>query len=187
MGVSSNKAQSAIRHLLEHLGEDADREGLRNTPARVVKAYREMTAGCAMDPAVILGTTFDESSDQLILVRSIDFYSTCEHHLLPFYGVAHVAYLPKDRVVGLSKIPRLVECFALRLQIQERLTGQIADALMAHLDCRAVGVVIRAKHLCMACRGVRKDGADMVTSAVRGLMLTNPQLKQEFLSLLREV
>ncbi len=180
-------AVSAVRDLLRYLGEDPRRDGLLETPARVVKALREMTAGYKMDPAQILSKTFAESSDQLILVRDIDFYSTCEHHLLPFYGTAHVAYLPGERVVGLSKIPRLVECFALRLQIQERLTAQIADALHEILGCRGVGVVIRAKHLCMACRGVRKDKASMVTSAMRGLMLTEASLKAEFLNLCREL
>ncbi|MBD8061757.1 GTP cyclohydrolase I FolE [Oceanitalea stevensii] len=164
--------RAAVRDLLVAVGEDPDREGLRDTPARVARALQEIFAGMRTDPAEVLATTFDLGHEEMILVRDIEVYSTCEHHLLPFHGVAHVGYIPghQGRVTGLSKIARLVETFARRPQVQERLTSQIADALVTHLDPQGVIVVIECEHLCMSMRGVRKPGARTITSAVRGQM-----------------
>lgn len=172
----------AVRRLLQHIGENPERDGLLDTPKRVVKALAEMTAGYSLDPADVLGTTFDVGSDELVLVTGVQFTSLCEHHLLPFVGTASVGYLPGERVVGLSKLARLVDLYAHRLQVQERLTTQIADAIMTHLDAQAAGVVIRAHHSCMSCRGVRKH-SDMVTSAMLGKLRTDPAMRAEFLTL----
>jgi GTP cyclohydrolase IA len=179
------EAEEAVATLLRYMGEQPERDGLRDTPARVVKAWREMTAGYAEDPAEILSRTFDESSDELVILRGISFYSTCEHHLLPFYGQAVVGYLP-GKVVGISKLARLVECFAKRLQVQERMTRQIADAVETHLEARGVGVVLRAHHLCMGCRGVRQEETEMVTSAMLGTLRTDATSRAEFLKLCRQ-
>ena len=179
------EAEEAVATLLRFIGEEPERDGLRDTPARVVKAWREMTAGYAEDPAEILARTFDESSDELVILRGISFYSTCEHHLLPFYGQAVVGYLP-GKVVGISKLARLVECFAKRLQVQERMTRQIADAVEQHLEARGVGVVLRAHHLCMGCRGVRQEETEMVTSAMLGTLRTDATSRAEFLRLCRQ-
>jgi len=173
--------EGAVVTLLRWIGEDPDRDGLRDTPARVAKAWREMTSGYDDDPAAILSRTFDESSDEMIVLRGIDFHSTCEHHLLPFHGTAMVGYLP-GKVVGISKLARLVECFARRLQIQERMTRQIAEAVETHLDARGVGVIVRAHHLCMGCRGVRQPEAEMVTSAMLGTLRSDAKSRAEFLS-----
>ncbi len=164
------RAEAAIRELLIAVGEDPERHSLEETPARVARAYREMFAGLYTDPDTVLNTTFDEQHDELVLVKQIPMYSTCEHHLVAFHGVAHVGYIPgvDGRVTGLSKIARLVDLYAKRPQVQERLTAQVADALMRKLDPRGVIVVIEAEHLCMSMRGVRKPGASTVTSAVRG-------------------
>ena len=178
-------AEEAVATLLRFIGEEPERDGLRDTPARVVKAWREMTAGYAEDPAEILSRTFDESSDELVILRGISFYSTCEHHLLPFYGQAVVGYLP-GKVVGISKLARLVECFAKRLQVQERMTRQIADAVETHLEARGVGVVLRAHHLCMGCRGVRQEETEMVTSSMLGTLRTDATSRAEFLRLCRQ-
>ncbi len=175
-------AETAVSTLLRFIGEDPDRDGLRDTPARVVKAWREMTSGYGEDPAEILSRTFDESSDEMILLRGISFYSTCEHHLLPFYGEAVIGYLP-GRVVGISKLARLVNCFAKRLQIQERMTRQIAEAIETHLEARGVGVVLRAHHLCMGCRGVRQETTQMVTSSMLGTLRSDATTRAEFLRL----
>ena len=175
-------AEDAVVTLLRFIGENPDREGLADTPSRVVRAWREMTAGYREDPAEILSRTFDESSDELIILRGISFYSTCEHHLLPFYGEACVGYLP-GKVVGISKLARLVNCFAQRLQVQERMTRQIADAIEEHLDARGVGVVLRAHHLCMGCRGVRQQETDMVTSSMLGTLRSDATSRSEFLRL----
>ena len=175
-------AEDAVATILRFIGEDPSRDGLADTPSRVVRAWREMTAGYREDPAEILSRTFDESSDELILLRGISFYSTCEHHLLPFYGEACVGYLPGN-VVGISKLARLVNCFAHRLQVQERMTRQIADAIETYLGARGVGVVIRAHHLCMGCRGVRQQDTDMVTSAMLGTLRTDATSRSEFLRL----
>jgi len=175
-------AEEAVASILRFIGEDPDREGLVDTPSRVVRAWREMTAGYREDPGEILSRTFDETSDELILLRGISFYSTCEHHLLPFYGEACVGYLP-GKVVGISKLARLVNCFAHRLQVQERMTRQVADAIEKHLDARGVGVVIRAHHLCMGCRGVRQQDTDMVTSSMLGTLRSDATSRSEFLQL----
>ena len=175
-------AEKAVVTLLRFVGEDPGRDGLVDTPARVIKAWREMTAGYDEDPAEILSRTFDESSDELIILRGVSFYSTCEHHLLPFYGDASVGYLP-GKVVGISKLARLVNCFAQRLQIQERMTSQIAGAIEEHLGARGVGVILRAHHLCMGCRGVRQQDTDMVTSAMLGTLRSDATSRSEFLRL----
>lgn len=168
--------------LLRLVGEDPARDGLIDTPERVLKALREMTAGYSEDPAEILSTTFDEASDELIVLRGIEFYSICEHHLLPFYGTASIGYLPGE-VVGISKLARLVNCYSRRLQIQERLTRQIADAIERYLQARGAAVVIRAHHLCMGCRGVKLPSTELITSAMRGTLRDDPVTRAEFLRL----
>ncbi|MEB3327685.1 MAG: GTP cyclohydrolase I FolE [Candidatus Sericytochromatia bacterium] len=184
--VSEEAAAQALRTLLAYVGEDPDREGLRDTPDRVLRAYGEQFAGYKQDPAEILATTFAEVEgyEEMVLLKDIPFHSTCEHHLQPFEGKAHVAYLPGDRVVGLSKLARLVDCFARRAQIQERLTRQVVAALMEHLAPRGAAVMVEAAHGCMRCRGVRKDGAQMVTSAYEG-DLAAPEARREFLQLVK--
>ena len=181
------RAAAAVRELLLACGENPDRPGLRDTPDRVARAYREMFAGLYSDPDDVLSTTFDEGHDELVLVKDIPMYSTCEHHLVPFHGAAHVGYIPgsNGRVTGLSKLARVVDLYAKRPQVQERLTGQVADALMRKLDPRGVIVVIEAEHLCMAMRGIRKPGATTTTSAVRGQFKTNAPSRAEALSLIR--
>jgi GTP cyclohydrolase I len=180
------RAEAAVRELLHAIGEDPDRDGLRETPARVARAYREMFAGLYTDPDSVLNTMFDEDHDELVLVKEIPLYSTCEHHLVSFHGVAHVGYIPGNdgRVTGLSKIARLVDLYSKRPQVQERLTSQIADALVKKLNPRGVIVVVEAEHLCMAMRGVRKPGAITTTSAVRGLFKTNAASRAEALDLI---
>ena len=180
------RAEAAIRELLCAIGEDPDRIGLQDTPARVARAYREMFAGLYTDPDSVLNTMFDEEHDELVIVKEIPLYSTCEHHLVSFHGVAHVGYIPGEdgRVTGLSKIARLVDLYAKRPQVQERLTSQIADALVKKLEPRGVIVVIEAEHLCMAMRGVRKPGAVTTTSAVRRLFKTNAASRAEALDLI---
>lgn len=166
----SSDVEDSVVRLLQFIGEDPTREGLKETPRRVVKAWREMTEGYALDPHKVLGTDFDaDGYDEMIVCRDIEFVSTCEHHLLPFVGVAHIGYIPGTRVVGLSKMARLVDCFARRLQIQEKLTRQVADAMEQVLKPRGVGVVLSAKHSCMACRGVRKQSSSMTTTALTGM------------------
>lgn len=166
------RVEAAVRELLIAVGEDPDREGLLETPERVARAYAETFAGLRMDPADVLSTTFDIGHEEMVLVKDIEVYSTCEHHLVPFHGVAHVGYIPsvEGRVAGLSKLARLVDVFARRPQVQERLTSQIADALVEFLDPAGAIVVIECEHLCMSMRGVRKPGSRTVTSAVRGQM-----------------
>jgi GTP cyclohydrolase IA len=178
--------EAAIFDLLVAIGEDPHRDGLRDTPARVARAYRETFAGLYSDPDDVLTTMFDEQHGELVLVKQISMYSTCEHHLVSFHGVAHVGYLPGDdgRVTGLSKIARLVDLYARRPQVQERLTGQIADAFMSKLNPRGVIVVIEAEHLCMSMHGVRKPGASTTTSAVRGQFKTDAASRAEALHLL---
>ncbi len=177
--------RAAVRDLLVAVGEDPDREGLRDTPERVARAYAEMFAGMHVDPAEILTATFDLGHEEMILVRDIEVYSTCEHHLVPFHGVAHVGYIPgpSGRVTGLSKLARLVEAYARRPQVQERLTSQIADALVEGLSPGGVIVVVECEHLCMSMRGVRKPGARTITSAVRGQM-RNAATRAEAMSLI---
>jgi GTP cyclohydrolase I len=184
-GVDHVRAAAAVRELLIAVGEDPDRPGLRDTPARVARAYAETFAGLGQDPGDVLSTTFDEDHDELVLVKDIPMYSTCEHHLVPFHGVAHIGYIPgvDGRVTGLSKLARLVEVYARRPQVQERMTSQIADALEHGLKPRGVLVVIEAEHLCMAMRGVRKPGSRTMTSAVRGILRDNAATRSEALSL----
>ncbi|MFC5286799.1 GTP cyclohydrolase I FolE [Actinokineospora guangxiensis] len=180
------RAEQAVRELLLACGEDPDRDGLRETPARVARAYAELFAGLYTDPERVLDKTFDESHDELVLVTDIPMYSTCEHHLVPFHGVAHVGYIPNERgqVTGLSKLARLVDLYARRPQVQERLTSQVADALMRKLTPRGAIVVIEAEHLCMAMRGIRKPGARTTTSALRGLLKTAPSSRAEAIELI---
>jgi len=173
----------AVRRILEEIGEDPDREGLQRTPERVHRMYLELTAGYHVDPArLINGAVFDVDYSEMVVVRDIPFYSLCEHHLLPFFGSAAVAYIPDGRVIGLSKIPRIVEMYARRLQVQERMTQQIADFLMERLVPKGVGVVVEASHLCASMRGVRKPGTVMTTSAVLGIFRRNDKTRAEFFS-----
>ncbi|MGB0972196.1 MAG: GTP cyclohydrolase I FolE [Mycobacterium sp.] len=185
-GFDDARAEAAVRELLIAVGEDPNRQGLIETPARVARAYREMFAGLHTDPDEVLGTTFDEQHDEMVLVKDIPVYSTCEHHLVAFHGVAHVGYIPgvDGRVTGLSKLARVVDLYAKRPQVQERLTTQIADALMRKLDPRGTIAVIEAEHLCMAMRGIRKPGAITTTSAVRGQFKTDKASRAEALELI---
>lgn len=180
------RAEKAVRELLLACGEDPDREGLQETPARVARAYLEMFGGLYTDPDEVLGKTFDECHDELVLVTDIPMYSTCEHHLVPFHGVAHVGYIPNEqgKVTGLSKLARLVDLYAKRPQVQERLTTQVADAIEKRLEPRGVIVVVEAEHLCMAMRGIRKPGARTTTSAVRGLFRSSSTSRSEALALI---
>lgn len=180
------RAERAIRELLLACGENPDREGLQDTPARVARAYLEMFGGLYTDPDTVLDKTFDESHDELVLVTDIPTYSTCEHHLVPFHGVSHVGYIPNEqgKVTGLSKLARLVDLYSKRPQVQERLTTQIADALVRKLEPRGVIVVVEAEHLCMAMRGIRKPGARTTTSAVRGMLRSSATSRQEALALI---
>lgn len=181
------RAEAAVRELLIAVGEDPDREGLRDTPGRVARAYEETFAGLHVDPAEVLGRTFNEEHRELVLVRDIPIYSTCEHHLVPFHGVAHIGYIPGESgtVTGLSKLARLVDLFAKRPQVQERLTSQVADALRDKLQPTGVIVVIECEHLCMAMRGIRKPGAITTTSAVRGSFRANASTRAEAMRLIR--
>ena len=183
---NQQRAEAAIRELLYAIGEDPDRDGLLDTPARVARSYREMFAGLYTDPDSVLNTMFDEDHDEMVIVKEIPIYSICEHHLVSFHGVAHVGYIPGNdgRVTGLSKIARLVDLYAKRPQLQERLTSQIADALVNKLDPSGVIVVVEAEHLCMAMRGVRKPGAVTTTSAVRGQFKTSAASRSEALDLI---
>lgn len=180
------RAEAAVRELLIAVGEDPDRAGLADTPARVARAYREMFGGLYTDPDAVLNTTFDEGHQELVLVRDIPMFSTCEHHLVSFHGVAHVGYIPgtSGKVTGLSKLARVVDLYAKRPQVQERLTSQVADAVMRKLDPRGAIVVIEAEHLCMAMRGIRKPGASTTTSAVRGLLQSSAASRSEALDLI---
>ncbi len=176
--------QRAVVKLLQSIGEDPGREGLRNTPERVDRMYDELFDGYGKEPEEVLGTTFDaDRHDELVIVRNIDFYSHCEHHMVPFFGKAHIGYVPDGTVVGLSKLVRLVEMYAHRLQLQERLTTQVADAITHCLHPKGCMVVLEAEHMCMKMRGVKNPCADTVTSAVRGVFVNNPSAKSEFLSL----
>lgn len=183
--VDQPRIERAVREILAAIGEDPDRDGLVETPKRVAKAYAEFFAGLHQDPADILSTTFEIDHEELVLVKDIPFYSTCEHHLVPFHGSAHIGYIPsaEGRVTGLSKLARLVEVFARRPQVQERLTTQIVEALMTHLQPKGAIVVIECEHMCMSMRGVRKPGAKTVTSAVRG-QVRDPATRAEAMSLI---
>ena len=182
--VDFDTIERAVHEILQAVGEDPAREGLRDTPKRVAKMYGELFAGMSEDPAEHLQVGFTERYDEMVVLRDIPFYSVCEHHLLPFMGKAHVAYLPRGKVVGVSKLARVVEDFARRPQVQERLTSQIADLLMDKLDARGVAVIIEAEHTCMTIRGIRKPGSRMVTSAMRGLCKSNPATRSEAITLL---
>jgi GTP cyclohydrolase IA len=184
--VDQPRIERAIREILAAIGEDPQRDGLRDTPARVARAYVEQFAGLGQRPESVLTTVFDADHDEMVLVRDIEVYSTCEHHLIPFFGTAHVGYIPNARgqITGLSKLARLVDLYARRPQVQERMTSQIADALMNVLDPTGVIVVIEAEHLCMAMRGVRKPGAKTVTSAVRGIFRDSTVTRAEAMSLI---
>jgi GTP cyclohydrolase IA len=185
-GVDLDRAEAAVRELLVAIGEDPDRDGLKATPRRVALAYAETMAGLFAHPDDVLQTTFDENHDELVLVKDIPLYSTCEHHLVPWHGSAAVGYIPgpDGRITGLSKLARLVDLYARRPQVQERLTSQVADAVMKRLQPHGVIVVVQAEHLCMAMRGVRKPGTTTMTSAVRGIMQTDPRTRAEALSLI---
>ncbi|MFA7297467.1 MAG: GTP cyclohydrolase I FolE [Dehalococcoidia bacterium] len=183
--VDQAEVQRLVRQLLIAIGEDPDRDGLLETPARIARMYDEVFAGLDEDPVAILSTSFEEAFDEMVILREIPFYSMCEHHFMPFHGEAHVGYLPSGKIVGLSKIARAVETFARRPQVQERLTGQIADCIEQVLGAKGVGVVIEAEHTCMTMRGVRKPGAKMVTSAMRGRFNSDVNTRQEFLGLIR--
>jgi len=178
---SQGPVGSAVRRILQEIGEDPDREGLRGTPDRVHRMYAELTAGYHVDPErLVNGAIFDIDHSEMVVVREIPFHSLCEHHLLPFFGTAAVAYIPEGRVIGLSKIPRIVEMYARRLQVQERLTQQVADFLMERLAPKGVAVVLEASHLCAVMRGVRKPGTIMTTSAVLGIFRANDKTRAEF-------
>jgi GTP cyclohydrolase IA len=180
------RAEAAVRELLFAIGEDPDREGLLETPGRVARAYEELTAGLRRTPDEVLTTTFDLGHDEMVMVRDIELWSMCEHHLVPFTGVAHVGYIPapSGKITGLSKLARLVDLYAKRPQVQERLTTQVADALMERLEARGAIVVIEAEHLCMTMRGVKKAGARTITSAVRGAFRTNATTRAEAMALI---
>ena len=186
LAAETNPAiEAAVTTILREIGEDPDREGLQRTPIRVAKMYAELTAGYHVDPqALVNGAIFNVDYDEMVIVRDIHFYSMCEHHTLPFFGHAHVAYMPRGKVIGLSKIPRIVEMFARRLQVQERLTVEIADFLDATLQPRGVAVVAQAVHLCSVMRGVRKENASMITSAMRGVFRNSSKTRAEFLELI---
>jgi len=181
---SRQKIQDAVRTIIEAIGEDPQREGLAGTPERVSRMYDELFSGLRKDPSRHLDVVFEEKHDEMVVLRDIPFYSMCEHHLLPFMGKVHVAYLPDGKVAGISKLARVVDDFAMRPQVQERLTGQIADLLMEHLDAKGAAVVIEADHTCMTIRGVRKAGSEMVTSAMRGRFRTNLATRNEAIELL---
>jgi GTP cyclohydrolase I len=184
--VDLARAEAAVRELLVAVGEDPNRDGLRKTPGRVARAYAEVFAGLHVDPDEVLETSFDEHHDELVLVKDIALYSICEHHLVPWHGSAAVGYVPGEdgRITGLSKLARVVDLYARRPQVQERLTAQVAEAVMRRLEPQGVIVVVQAEHLCMAMRGVRKPGALTVTSAVRGIFKSDPRSRAEALSLI---
>jgi GTP cyclohydrolase IA len=185
-GIDLPRVERAVRELLIAIGEDPDRDGLRDTPARVARSYLEQYAGLQQRPEDVLTTVFDADHDEMVLVRDIEVYSTCEHHLVPFFGYAHIGYIPneKGQITGLSKLARLIDIYARRPQVQERMTSQVADALMDTLEPRGVIVVVEAEHLCMTMRGVRKPGAKTLTSAVRGIFRDSDRTRAEAMSLL---
>ena len=182
--IDEKKIEKAVREILSAVGEDIGRDGLKNTPGRVARMYGELLAGMREDPKKHLVSVFNENYDEIVLLRDIPFYSVCEHHLMPFIGSAHVAYLPAGRILGVSKLARIVDCFARRLQTQERLTYQIADFLMNNLKPLGVAVVMEASHSCMTIRGIKKPGSKMVTSNVRGIFRKDPRSRNEIMSLI---
>lgn len=183
--VDKERIKRAVREIITAVGENPDRDGLTETPRRIADMYEEIFAGLRTDPYKFLNVTFNEAYSEMVVLKDIPFYSMCEHHFAPFHGVAHVAYIPSGRVVGLSKLARVVEAYARRPQVQERLTAQIADTIMEGLQPQGVGVVIQAEHTCLTMRGIKKPGAKMVTSAVRGLFKDHPPTRAEFQAILR--
>lgn len=181
--VDNDAVVRAVREMLVAIGENPSREGLEGTPRRIADMYREIFAGMDQDPRDVLSVGFEEGHEEMVVVRDIPFFSMCEHHLLPFHGIAHVGYIPKGRVVGISKLARAVELFARRPQVQERLTSQIADAIMEVIHPHGVGVVMEAEHLCMTMRGVKKPGSKVVTSANRGIFRTRAATRAEFMAI----
>ncbi len=184
--VDVDRIKNAVREILFAVGEDPDREGLQDTPKRVAKMYAELLAGMSHEATEHLHSVFHEEYDEVVLLRDIPFYSMCEHHMLPFIGTANVAYLPHGKVLGISKLARIVDCFARRLQVQERMTAQVADFLMDHLKPKGVAVIIEASHSCMTIRGIKKPNSEMVTSALRGLFKTDSRSRAEVLSLMHK-
>ena len=176
--------EKIIIEMLKAIGEDPTREGLLDTPKRVVKSWKTIFGGYKQKPEEVLTTSFTEKCDEMVICKNIEFYSNCEHHILPFYGKCHIAYIPNDKIIGLSKMPRLLEVFARRLQVQERLTEQIADSMMTYVQPKGVGVSIEAKHMCMVCRGVHKQNSSMLTTALRG-NFTDAHVKLEFQNSIR--
>ncbi|RMH66381.1 MAG: GTP cyclohydrolase I FolE [Calditrichaeota bacterium] len=184
--MKESKTEQAVRQILTDIGEDPDRQGLQKTPHRVAKMYREVTVGYHQNvEKLVNGAIYDVDYDEMVVVTNIEFYSMCEHHLLPFYGIAHVGYLPRGKVIGLSKIPRIVDMYARRLQVQENMTRQIADALHEILAPQGVGVVVEGRHMCMMMRGVQKDQAKMITSTLVGSFKEDEKTRDEFLKLIR--
>lgn len=186
--VTDNREQIEyhVKEILKLIGENVEREGLLDTPARVTRMYEEIFAGYDVDPREVLGVTFNEQHEELVIVRDIVYYSQCEHHMAPFFGKAHIGYIPSGKIAGLSKLARLVEAITRRLQVQERITSQIADILDEELAPHGVMVVVEGEHLCMCARGVKKPGSKTVTSAVRGEFRTSSALRSEFLALLKQ-
>ena len=184
--VDTKRIEKAVREMLLAVGEDVEREGLKKTPERVARMYAELLAGMHEDPKEHLLSVFSENYDEIVLLRNIPFYSICEHHLMPFIGKAHVAYLPSGAILGISKLARIVDCFARRLQAQERLTYQIADFIMNNLKTQGVAVVLEASHSCMTIRGIKKPGSAMVTSAVRGIFKKDPKTRGEIMTLIHK-
>ena len=183
--MDQSKVEQGIKLILEGIGEDVKREGLLDTPARVGRAYAEIFSGYEQDPEKLFKAVFNEKHSEMVIVRDIPFYSMCEHHMVPFIGKAHVGYIPNGKVIGLSKMARIVELFAKRLQVQERLTSQVADSIMKYLQPQGCIVIVEAEHLCMSMRGVKKPGHSTITSGVRGIFLDKPGVKEEFLALIR--
>lgn len=183
--VNKEKIKEAVKLLLEGIGEDVNREGLKDTPDRVARMYEEIYGGMEEDAGTHLSKTFAADNNEMVIEKDIVFYSTCEHHLMPFYGKAHIAYIPDGRVVGLSKLARTVEVYAKRPQIQEKMTAEIADAIMEHLRPKGVMVVLTAEHMCMTMRGVKKPGSQTVTMVARGVFMQDERLKNTFLNLIR--
>ncbi len=182
--IDQEKIKQGIRLILEGIGEDISREGLLDTPDRIARMYEELYGGTEKDAGLHLSRTFHVDHSEMVIERDITFYSTCEHHMLPFYGKAHIAYIPDGKVVGLSKLARTVEVFARRLQLQEQLTGQIADALMEHMQPKGALVMIEAEHMCMTMRGIKKPGSQTVTVARRGIFETEPEWEERFFRIL---
>ncbi|MCM3042665.1 GTP cyclohydrolase I FolE [Paenibacillus motobuensis] len=186
VGDNREKVEYHVREILKLIGEDVEREGLIETPARVARMYEEIFAGYEIDPRDVLGVTFEEDHEELVIVKDIVYFSQCEHHMAPFFGKAHIGYIPSGRIAGLSKLARLVEAVTRRLQVQERITSQIADILEEVLEPQGVIVVVEGEHMCMCARGVKKPGSKTITSAVRGTFRTDAASRAEFLSLIKE-